>query len=193
MTGKSLEYVSDFQYLGSWVDSSEKDFEIRKAKAWVACNRLNKIWTSTLPTKLKLKLFRATVESVLLYGSECWTLTKRLEQKLDGCYTRMLMRVQNMNWRQHHTLSDIYGRLPKVSSIVLKRRLQLAGHWHRRTDQIISKVLLWQPKQGKRMRGRPYLTYIDQLCKDTGLNVNELSKAMSDRDKWKVIVESVSD
>ena len=146
-----------------------------------------------MPKKLKLRLFKATVESVLLYGAECWTLTKRLEQKLDGCYTRMLMRVQNMNWKQHHTLSEIYGNLPRITSTIQRRRLHLAGHWYRRTDQIISKVLLWQPTQGKRKRGRPYLTYVDQLVKDTGLDTKQLSKSMSDRDKWKVIVNSVSD
>ena len=121
LNGNNLERVTDFQYLGSWVDSSEKDIDIRKAKAWVACNRLNAIWTSKLPKKLKIRLFKATVESVLLYGAECWTLTKRLEQKLDGCYTRMLMRVQNMNWKQHHTLSEIHGNLPQITTTIQSR------------------------------------------------------------------------
>ena len=186
-----IDTVEDFQYLGSWVDSSEQDITTRKKKAWVACNKLSKIWKSNLPNKIKLQLFRSTVESVLLYGAESWTLTKKLQQSLDGCYTRMLMTVQNMDWRQHYTISDIYGKLPRVSDTIKQKRLQLAGHLHRRKEQLISKLLLWEPKQGKRSRGRPYTTYVNQLCQDTGLNTNQLVRAMDDRSQWKEIVNRV--
>ena len=40
----------------------------------------------------------ATVESVLLYGCESWTLASRLEKRLDGCYTRMLHCVKQIHW-----------------------------------------------------------------------------------------------
>ena len=46
---------------------------------------------------MELSFFYATVESVLLYGSECWTLKPTLEKSLDGCYTRMLRAVLNIN------------------------------------------------------------------------------------------------
>ena len=41
--------------------------------------------------RLKVNIFKAAVESILLYGSECWTLTKEEEHQLDGCYTRLLL------------------------------------------------------------------------------------------------------
>ena len=53
------------------------------AKAWSATNRLSVIWRPDLPDKLKWKFFQAVVGSVLLYGCTTWTLTKRLENKLD--------------------------------------------------------------------------------------------------------------
>ena len=68
--GSSLEEVNDFKYLGSWVQSTEQDIRVRKALAWKACNKLSKIWKYTLSRDLKVKLFQATVESVLLYGCE---------------------------------------------------------------------------------------------------------------------------
>ena len=40
--------------------------------------------------KMKRSFFQAVVASILLYGCTTWTLTKRLEKKLDGNYTRML-------------------------------------------------------------------------------------------------------
>ena len=63
---------------------------IRLGKAWGALNNMDKIWKSNLPDSLKRNFFRATVESVHVYGSVSWTLTAQLEKKLDGAYTRML-------------------------------------------------------------------------------------------------------
>ena len=66
--------------------SSEQDIRVRKALAWEACHNLNRVWSSPLKRNIKVRLFLATVESVLLYGSNTWTLTKKLEQQLDGTY-----------------------------------------------------------------------------------------------------------
>ena len=69
---KIIKHVTD-KYLGSYIMNSEKDFKIRKALAWIACNKLEKIWRSNIQNNLKLNLFRSTVEPILLYGSETWT------------------------------------------------------------------------------------------------------------------------
>ena len=76
-------------YLGSYISSTEKDLDIRLAKSWSALNAMNKIWKSNLKDKLKRNFFRATVESVLVYGSTTWTMTKAMEKRLDGNYTRI--------------------------------------------------------------------------------------------------------
>lgn len=46
-----LKEVLNFKYLGGWMNSSENDFNIRKALVWSACNDLRKIWTSNLKRK----------------------------------------------------------------------------------------------------------------------------------------------
>ena len=66
-TGKELKYVINFKYLGGRMISSEKDFEIRKALAWAACNNMDKIWKSKLDRTIKIKIFRVTIEPILLY------------------------------------------------------------------------------------------------------------------------------
>ena len=45
---------------------------------------------SDLIDKMKCSFFQAAVVSILLYGCTIWMLTKRLEKKIDGNYTRML-------------------------------------------------------------------------------------------------------
>ena len=90
LSGSSLKMVEDYVYLGSFISTSEKDFNTRKGMAWSACNDMHQIWTSQLPKSIKLEIFRATVEPILLYGSETWTLSKKLERGLDGTYTVFL-------------------------------------------------------------------------------------------------------
>uniref|UniRef100_A0A3B1IYM6 Reverse transcriptase domain-containing protein n=1 Tax=Astyanax mexicanus TaxID=7994 RepID=A0A3B1IYM6_ASTMX len=68
--GTVLNEVDDFKYLGSWVNSTEQDLKVRKALAWRALNGMASVWNSSLPRQIKLSFFYATVESVLLYGSE---------------------------------------------------------------------------------------------------------------------------
>ena len=62
--------VDNFKYMGAWMASSLKDFEVRKAIAWKACHKLNQIWKSTMNRKLKIPIFRATIETILLYGMD---------------------------------------------------------------------------------------------------------------------------
>ena len=86
----SLKLVDKFTYLGSSVSSTEKDIDTRLMKAWTAIDRLSIIWKSNFTDKMKRSFFQAAVVLVLLYGCTTWTLTKRLEKKLDGNYARML-------------------------------------------------------------------------------------------------------
>ena len=90
LNGSSLKLVDEFTYLGSSVSSTETDINTRLAKAWTAIDRISVIWMSGLTDKMKRNFFQATLVSILLYGCTTWSLTKRMEKKLDGNYTRML-------------------------------------------------------------------------------------------------------
>ena len=118
LDGTSLKQVDKFTYLGSSVASTEKDIDTRLTKAWTAINRLSIIWKSDLTDKMKHSFFQAAVASILLYGCTTWTLTKRLEKKLDGNYTRMLRAILNKSWRQHPTRHQRYGHLPPITKTI---------------------------------------------------------------------------
>ena len=98
--GTSLKLVDKFTYLGSSISSTEKDIDTQLTKAWTVIDRLSVVWKSNLTDKMKLSFFQAAVVSIQLYGCTTWTLTKRLEKKLDGNYTRMLRAILNKSWRQ---------------------------------------------------------------------------------------------
>ena len=127
-SNEELKKVEDFKYLGSWINTTERDLKARISKAWAVCIKLGTIWKSDLRRKLKIQFLRATMESVLLYGSECWTLTVQQQKRLDGCYTRLLRACQNISWRQRITNKVLYDGLPPVSETLRARRLSFAGH-----------------------------------------------------------------
>ena len=93
--GTSLKLVDKFTYRGSSVSSTEKDIDTPLTKALTAIDKLSIIWKSDLTDKMKPSFFQDAVVSILLYGCTTWTLTKRLEKKLDGNYTRMLGAILN--------------------------------------------------------------------------------------------------
>ena len=103
LNGSSLKLVDKFTYLGSSVSSTETDINMQLAKAWTAIDRLSVIWKSDLTDKMMRSFFQAVVMSILLYECTTRTLTKRMEKKLDGNYTRMLRAILNKSWRQHPT------------------------------------------------------------------------------------------
>ena len=182
LDGTSLKLVDKFTYLGSSVSSTEKDIDTRLMKAWTAIDRLSIISKSNLTDKMKHSFFQAAVVSVLLYGCTTWMLTKRLEKKLDGNYTRMLRAILNKSWQQHPTRRQLYGHLPPVTKTLQARRTRHVGHCWRSKDEVISDVLLWTPAYDQSKAGRPARTYIQQLCDDTGCNPEDLPEAMNDRE-----------
>ena len=99
-----------------WLLNSTTDFKIRKDLAWIAIKKLYRVWRSSVITReVKINLFLATIESILLYNATTWTMTQTLEKSLDGAYTKLLRYALNVSWRDHITNIDLYGKLPRVS------------------------------------------------------------------------------
>ena len=139
---------------------------------------------------MKRIFFQAAVVSILLYGCTTWMLTKRLEKKLDGNYTRLLRAILNKSWRQHPTRHQLYGHLLPITKTIHVRRTIHAGHCWRSKDELISDVLLWTPAYGQAKAGRPARNYIQQLCEGRGCSPEDQPEAMNDREMWR---ESVRD
>ena len=165
--------------------SKKKDIDTRLTKAGTAANRLSIIWRSDLTDKMKCSFFQAAVVLILLYGCTTWSLTRRLEKKLDSNYTRMLREILNKSWRQHSTRHQLYGHLPPITKTIQVRRTRHAGHCWKSRDELINDVLLWTPTYGWAKAGRPARTYIQQLCEDTGCSPEDLPEEMNDWEEWR--------
>ena len=184
LKGSALKQVDKFIYLVSRVSSTETDINTRLAKAWATLDRLLVIWKSDLTDKMKHSFFQAAVVSILLYGCTTWRLTKRMEKKLDGNYTRMQRTILYETWRQHPTNQQLYCHLPPIMKTIKVRRTRHAGHCWRSWDELINDVLQWTPSHGREKAGWPARTYIQQLSTDTGCSHEDLLEAMDDREGW---------
>ena len=143
LDGASLKLVDKFTYLGSSVSSTEKDIDTRLTKAWAAIDRLSIIWKSDLSDNMRRSFFHAAVVSILLYGCTTWTLTKQLEKKLDGNYTRMLRAILNKSWRQHPTRHQLYGHLPPITkTIQVKQHTGVFSLENEKESLLISTALI---------------------------------------------------
>ena len=155
LDGTPLKLVDKFTYLGSSVASTEKDIDTRLTEAWTSISRLSIILKSDLTDKMKRSFFQSAVVSILLYGCITWTLTKRLEKKVDSNYTRILRAILNKSWRQHPTRHQLYGHLPPITKTIQGRRTRHARHCWRSWDELIRDVLSWTPTHGRAKAGRP--------------------------------------
>ena len=140
---------------------------------------------------MKRSFFQAAVVSIQLYGCTTWTLTKRMEKKLYGNYTRMLRVILNKSWRQYPTKQQLYGHLTPITKTIKISRTRYAGHCWRSRDELVSDVPHWIPSQGGEKAGRPARTYIQQLSADTGCIPEDLPKAMEDREGWRESVRNI--
>ena len=184
LDGSSLKLVDKFTYIGSSVSSTEKDIDTWLTKAWTAIDKRSIIWNLDLTDKMKRSFCQAAVVSILLYGCTTWTLTKRLEKKLDGNYTRMLRAILRKSWGQHPTRHQLYGHLPPITKTIQVRRTRHEGHCWRSRDELVSDVHQLTPTYVRAKAGRPARTYIQQLCEDTRCSLEDLPETMNDREKW---------
>ena len=97
----------------------------------------------------------------------------------------------NVSGNDHIKNEELYGSLKSIATKIQERRMRLAGHCIRHTEEIANKIILWEPLEGTRNRGVKSTTYIDNLLRDAGVeNTSELRSLMEDRNEWRRIVAS---
>ena len=198
LNNEEIEIVNDFKYLGSLVASSEKDIKCRKGQAWGAFWKMEKLWKSSIvDIRTKIRIFQASVISILLYGSETWLIPKYLMDSLDSFATSCYRIMLNIKRIDHVTNVEIYKRTNQLplSDKIKRRQLTWVGHILRRhIEEPVRKYALYQPSEqlGSSKRGRKatdFTTYIaDIINTSTHLTAQEIEGAAQQRDSWRKLV-----
>jgi len=146
-----------------------------------------------------LGIYSTCVLSILLYGSETWTLIQADWKRLDSFHVRCQRRILQISWHDFVSNDEVLSRtgLFDVSYIVCKRRLGLFGHVARlRSDVPANQILRICTKtrdgdrpsqEWRRASGRPPTTWIHQICRDTGVTATEALQLAEDRPFWQTI------
>ena len=190
-----IENVEKFTYLGSVVTpngGTEADVHSRINKARASFAQLSKVWSSTnIKIKTKLQIFNSNVKSVLLYGSETWFLTKKLEDKLQVFLNKCLKRIFKIFWPNIIRNEDLWKRAgqDKISNQIKQKKFRWLGHTLRKDQDDITRISLkWNP-QGQRNRGRPKLTWRRQLSKEIQeMGLTNVDTLAQDRRQWRRMV-----
>ena len=160
VAGEPVEQVSNFIYLGVTISDDVKiDRDVRVQRANGAFHQLWKIWNSrTIKTPTKIRIYKAAVISILLYGSEVWNTTKKQMKRFELFHQRSLRRILKIKWFFHVSNEEVVKRtnIRSIETFIRAARLRWYGHVVRMPENRLQKFLLnWRRNYGKRSRGRP--------------------------------------
>ena len=160
VSGGRTEEVDEFTYLGNVVSKkrcTDEDIRAQIGKAMQAFAMLRPIWRpKALTTKAKLRVFESNVKAVLLYGSETWRLTKRLEEKSQVFINKSLRNILRIWWPRKISNKELWKQTGQrtMEQEIRQRAWGWIGHKLRRPDiHAVKRALEWNP-QGKQRRGR---------------------------------------
>ena len=116
---------------------------------------MSKLFTSKqLSVNLRLRMLNCYIYSVLLYGSETWTISKPMQNKLEACEMWFLRRIGKISWTEKLTNEKVLCKLNTKRQLlynIRKRKMSFFGHIKRHNT--ILKQILEGKLEGKRGRG----------------------------------------
>jgi len=200
ISGKAVEDVSEFVYLGSKISQTggtDEDIKARIKKARQAFAILKPVWrTNAISTTTKLRIFNSNVKSVLLYGSETWRVINTSSSKIQTFINGCLRQILHLRWFDRVPSTDLWMRANQQPMGVQVRwqKWCWVGHTLRKEPcNITRQALEWNP-QGKRKRGRPKQTWRRSLhseLRDSSLAWEEAKSLARDRRRWRDAVEAL--
>ena len=157
--GETMETVRDFIFLVSKITANgDCSHEIKRhllleRKAMTNPDSILKSRDITLP--MKVRLVKAMVFPVVMYGCESWTIKKAERQRIDAFELWCWRRLLRIPWTARKSNLSILKEISSEYSfegLMLKLKLQVFRHLMQRTDSF-EKTLMLGKTEGGRRRG----------------------------------------
>eukprot|EP00794_Sanderia_malayensis_P008022 gene8022-8881_t len=189
-----LEEVNKYIYLGQeiWPDNNQYEEIKRRSQAgWIAFYKHKDVFLEkSIPICLKRKIFDQCVLPSMTYSSETWTLTKKMEHKLQTTQRSMERMMTGYSRRDRKTNVWIreQSKVKDVITTAKSIKWRWAGHVARMDDERWTQLTTeWQPIHGKRARGRPKTRWRDELVITT--KTIAWKRIAKNRNEWRNLGE----
>ena len=146
----------------------------------------------TLPTKVRL--VKAMVFPVVMYGYESWTVKKAEHQRMDAFELWCWRRLLKIPWTTRRSNQSILSEIsPGISleGMMLKLKLQYFGHLMWRADSL-EKTLMLGGIGGRRRRGRQMMRWLNGITDSIDISLSELREFVMDRKAWHTAIHGVT-
>ena len=189
LKGNLIKQVENFKYLGTWITNDgkcDKEIKARIAMAKETFYKLtNTFYNHNIRLGTKLNVLNTYVYSILLYASECWTLSAAMTKRLEAVEMWFYRRILRISYTKHITNEEVLNRMATTRNLIITvRRRQMSFFGHVMRNKEIENFSISGKIEGKRCRGRQRITYTKSLSEWMKIEETAMIRASTNREIW---------